>query len=97
MPWAMPAFEPFARSMQPNGETTTSAARTMNDAQIASWLSTDAAAWVSIVAPALVAIGVLVFVVVACVRHKRGRGLPPTAPRGAQRSVRSAGVVFVPR
>jgi hypothetical protein len=79
------------------GETTTSGRNTMNDAQIASWLSTDAAAWVSIVAPALVAIGVLVFVVVACIRHKRSRGLPPAAPREAQRSPRSAGVVFFPR
>jgi hypothetical protein len=69
----------------------------MNDAQIASWLSADGAAWVSIVVPALIAIGVAAFVVLACIRHKPSREAPSEAPREPQRSVRSAGVVFFPR
>ena len=69
----------------------------MNDAQIATWLSTDSAAWVSIVVPALIAIGAVAFVVIACIRHKPGREAPAEASREVQRSVRSAGVVFFPR
>ena len=65
----------------------------MNDAQIASWLAADAAAWVSIVVPALIAIGVAAFVVLACIRHKPSREVPSEP----QRSVRSAGVVFFSR
>ena len=71
----------------------------MNDLQLASWLLADSVAWVSVVVPALVAIGVLVFVVRACVRHERrpGHETPAAAPRPHQRSVRSAGVVFFSR
>ena len=71
----------------------------MNDLQIATWLLADSVAWVSVVVPALVALGVLVFVVRACTRHGRGPGHETSAavPREPQRSVRSAGVVFFPR
>ena len=69
----------------------------MNDAQIATWLTADTAAWVSIVVPALIAIGVVAFVVIACIRHKPSREAPAEASREPQRPVRSAGVVFFPR
>ena len=71
----------------------------MNDLQIASWLLADSVAWVSVVVPALIAIGVLVFVLRACIRHERGPGHETSAavPRKPQRSVRSAGVVFFSR
>jgi hypothetical protein len=69
----------------------------MNDAQIASWLSADSAAWVSIVVPALIAIGAVAFVVLACIRHKPSHEAPAEASREPQRSVRSAGIVFFPR
>lgn len=69
----------------------------MNDVQIASWLFADSIAWVSVVVPALVAIGVLVFVLRACIRHEREPGHETSVPRKPQRSVRSAGIVFFSR
>ena len=71
----------------------------MNELQIASWLLADRSAWISIVVPALIALGVLVFVVVACIRHGRQprHETPVAVPRGRRRSVRSAGIVFFSR
>ena len=69
----------------------------MTDPQIASWLSSESAAWVSIGVPALIALSAVVFVVIACIRHGRQERGSDAAPREPQRSVRSAGVVFFSR
>jgi len=69
----------------------------MNDAQIASWLSSDSAAWVSIGVPALIALGAAAFVVIACIRHSRRDVGGSAAPREPQRPVRPAGIVFFSR
>jgi hypothetical protein len=70
----------------------------MNELQLASWLLADSGAWISVVVPGLIALGVLVFVVVACVRHGRQpRHETPTAAPHGRHSVRSAGIVFFSR